>query len=67
MVDSRAEVKSFNKSNLKNVQTVEKNTLPDAGSKSRLILYPLATDFFSKTWMIVIPSKVCLIIVWLIK
>ena len=34
MVDSRAEVKSFDKSNLKNVNTQEKNTLPNAGSKS---------------------------------
>ena len=31
-VDSRAEVKSFDKSNLKHVDTVEKNPLPDAGS-----------------------------------
>jgi hypothetical protein len=32
LVDSRAEVKSFDKSSLKHVDTVEKNALPDAGS-----------------------------------
>jgi hypothetical protein len=32
LVESRAEVKSFDKNSLKHVDTVEKNPLPDAGS-----------------------------------
>lgn len=35
LVESRAEVKSFDKSHLKHVDTIEKNPLPDAGSMCR--------------------------------
>lgn len=38
-IDSRAEVKKFDKTNLKHVETEEKTSLPTAQGKSRMLSY----------------------------